>query len=253
MKIQFDNEQTSVRPPIDIDLYNRCVGKIVDFLNFKEDPKDKRKLDKFINNKLPDLIKTLSYPEPGAFTAIKLTISDMAHLNNAGVLKHLTEGSGIDKAKTYVSELKIVGEETLATGKVLSVYCYQPTVEHMVNYFIHSFNSHKGDLLPRDLLFFAPMSLKNKEGAVLPELEAADTMISGTYKTNGRWKEFASWMSTYSKTVNSTFSRAKYVKLLSVMMAMVVIKTVWDTKQNAEMTDISIMNHVEFLLSDFIY
>jgi hypothetical protein len=257
VKIQFDNEQTSVRPPMDIDLYNRCVDKTMEFLNFKEDPKDKRKLDRYIKTKLPNLIKLLTYPEPGAFTAVKLTISDMMHLNDAGVLKHLTEGSAIDKAKTYVSELKIIGEETLATGKVLPVYCYHPTVEHMVNYFTHCFNNHKGDLMARDLLFFSPMGLINKEGNVLSELEVADTMISGTYKLNGKWREFSSWMVAHNKTVNNTFSRVKYIKLLKMMLAMLTIKVIWDTKQNDKMTDISIMNHVEFILSsvtkDWLY
>jgi hypothetical protein len=64
-------------------------------------------------------------------------------------------------------------------------------------------------------------------------------------------------MVAHNKTVNNTFSRVKYIKLLKMMLAMLTIKVIWDTKQNDKMTDISIMNHVEFILSsvtkDWLY
>lgn len=254
MNIEF-TEDKKERQPIPVSLYNACLLKIVDSLNFKEDPKNKRKLDKFINVTLPKVIKsidypTMVYPDPGAFTKVKLTLYDVSNLSGAGVLDDSPpKGNLIDKAKDYMQSLEVIGQETLMSGKVLNTHIYKPTVDHLLTYFAHSFNTSKAGLLPRDLLFFAPMGLINDSGEVISELEVSETMIAGLYKKDSKIKEFSNWLSWYSKQTVTTFTRARYNELLKITLAMLMIKVIWDNQADTTgITEQKMLTHAELII-----
>lgn len=253
MNIEFTEEKKE-RRPIPVSLYNTCLLKIEDSLKFKEDPKNKRKLDKFINVVLPKVIKsmdypTMVYPDPGAFTKVKLTIYDVSNLTAAGVLDNSSvQGSSIDKAKAYMKTLGVVGQETLLTGRVIDTHIYKPTVDHLLAYFTHNFNNGKAGLLPRDILFFAPMSLINDSGDVIDESDVSDTMVAGLYKKESKFRDFSDWLGWYNKQIVTTFSRTRYNELLKVTLAMVMIKVIWDNLTTTEVSELKILTHAELMV-----